>query len=451
MTVPSIVAGAGTTAAGAASGAAQSGQGGGAATPFAQLLAALGLSEDVIDGALDQALAGRSGTEADSEALLQAIADGLDSADLPDGLQDIDALLTDLAAEPDAAPALLKDHGLPPDLIAALSAFLDGDTAALDGIMPGDAVPDGLDDGSAVPGTTEGDALVAAANGQPGAGQATDGDGPPPAAAANVPRAGAAKPNDAAASTGGEPAAEGDILIEDGLADGPRRSLGGGDGDTRTLTAAPAPSTGAATGAKPAATALEALATAASVLQDANTRGQPADPTALAQALDASAQMRPGDTQPVMQRYPQPTAPVVPVDALAVTILREGQAGNRRFEIQLDPPELGRVDVRLELMRDGRVQTHLTVERPETLDQLVRDARQLERALSTTGMKLDDGGVQFSLKDDAPGGGQDFAGRQRDDGSSPSWAGGRDDADAAEPAAATTLILPARDGLDLQI
>ena len=109
----------------------------------------------MIDGALDQALAGRSGTEADSEALLQAIADGLDGADLPDGLQDIDALLADLAAKPDAAPALLKDHGLPPDLIAALSAFLDGDTAALDGIMPGDAVPDGLDDGSAVPGTTE--------------------------------------------------------------------------------------------------------------------------------------------------------------------------------------------------------------------------------------------------------------------------------------------------------
>jgi len=87
------------------------------------------------------------------------------------------------------------------------------------------------------------------------------------------------------------------------------------------------------------------------------------------------------------------------VNALAIRIAQKSQDGTQRFEIALDPPELGRVDVRLEFGRDGRVATHLTVDSTDTLDALMRDSRGLERALQAQGLKLDDGGVQYHLRD----------------------------------------------------
>ncbi len=57
------------------------------------------------------------------------------------------------------------------------------------------------------------------------------------------------------------------------------------------------------------------------------------------------------------------------------------KSGKSRFEIRLDPAELGRIDVRIDVDRHGQVTSHLTVERPETLSMLRQDANQLQRAL----------------------------------------------------------------------
>src|SRR5262249_58012007 len=48
-------------------------------------------------------------------------------------------------------------------------------------------------------------------------------------------------------------------------------------------------------------------------------------------------------------------ATAVPIAGLALQIAARAQAGNNRFEIRLDPPELGRIDVRLGVDREGRV------------------------------------------------------------------------------------------------
>jgi flagellar hook-length control protein FliK len=98
--------------------------------------------------------------------------------------------------------------------------------------------------------------------------------------------------------------------------------------------------------------------------------------------------------------------PAVPIAGLAVEIVARSRAGVNRFEIRLDPPELGRIDVRLEVARDGRVMSHVTVERSETLHLLQREQPQLERALEQAGLKTADNGLQFSLRD------QSFAGRE---------------------------------------
>jgi flagellar hook-length control protein FliK len=80
------------------------------------------------------------------------------------------------------------------------------------------------------------------------------------------------------------------------------------------------------------------------------------------------------------------------------------QSGRSRFEIRLDPAELGRIDVRIDVDRHGQITSHLTVEKPETLAMLRQDAPQLQRALDNAGFKTGDNGLQFSLSDQSPSG-----------------------------------------------
>lgn len=103
----------------------------------------------------------------------------------------------------------------------------------------------------------------------------------------------------------------------------------------------------------------------------------------------------------------QSNAPQVPLNTLAAHIAQQAQNGVKRFDIRIDPPELGRLEIRLDVTREGQVTTHLVVERSETLDFLQRDARNLERALQNAGLDLSKDGLSFSLKDQgaAAGGG----------------------------------------------
>ena len=58
----------------------------------------------------------------------------------------------------------------------------------------------------------------------------------------------------------------------------------------------------------------------------------------------------------------------------AIEIAPQAPAGTQPFEIRLDPPELGRIDVKLDVDGEGNVTTRLAVERTETLDLFRRDA-----------------------------------------------------------------------------
>ena len=89
----------------------------------------------------------------------------------------------------------------------------------------------------------------------------------------------------------------------------------------------------------------------------------------------------------------------VPLSGLALEIAVSARSGKSRFEIRLDPADLGRIDVRVDVDRNGQVTSHLTVEKPETLSMLRQDAPQLQRALDDAGLKTGTGGLQFSLRD----------------------------------------------------
>jgi chemotaxis protein MotD len=154
---------------------------------------------------------------------------------------------------------------------------------------------------------------------------------------------------------------------------------GGKSGNDTSLTNAPAD------GATPASpTALDPSQAAAIAVPTA----QPNAATASA-AANTSAQQVSG---------------AVPIAGVAVEIVARAQSGKNQFEIRLDPPELGRIDVKLDVDRSGNVTSQLVVDKPETLSLLRNSAPQLERALQDAGLKTGDGGLQFSLRDQSSSG-----------------------------------------------
>ena len=120
------------------------------------------------------------------------------------------------------------------------------------------------------------------------------------------------------------------------------------------------------------------------------------DPLAQAQA-QISQTVRGGQN-------PVPHMAALATSHLAAEVARFAGKGETRFQIRMDPPELGRVDVELKFSKDGKVKAHLTVDRSETLDMFMRDQRGLERALDAAGLKLDPGSVELSLRDQGAGG-----------------------------------------------
>jgi flagellar hook-length control protein FliK len=136
----------------------------------------------------------------------------------------------------------------------------------------------------------------------------------------------------------------------------------------------------------------------------ATANGQPVTPS-FNLAAPAPPQAAPLTSTP--SQHAPVTSEAVPLAAVPIAIATRVEAGESRFEIRLDPPDLGRIEVRLNVDNNGRATSHLVADRADTLDLLRRDAPALERALQSAGLTTDDGALQFSLRD------QSFAGRDQ--------------------------------------
>jgi flagellar hook-length control protein FliK len=85
-------------------------------------------------------------------------------------------------------------------------------------------------------------------------------------------------------------------------------------------------------------------------------------------------------------------------DQVHVAIHQAAKDGLDHITIQLDPVDLGRVEVNMQTSRDGQTQINFIIDKPETFDSLSRDARFLERTLQEAGIKADTGSMQFNLR-----------------------------------------------------
>ena len=142
-----------------------------------------------------------------------------------------------------------------------------------------------------------------------------------------------------------------------------------------------------------------------SILATAQTSASAVDASAqAAAALPQQVSSVASTTQAGPVSVTQATGAPVPVSGLAVEIAASVQSGKTRFDVRLDPADLGRIDVRIDVDRNGQVTSHLTVEKPETLSMLRQDASQLQQALSDAGLKTSSSGLQFSLRDQSSSG-----------------------------------------------
>jgi flagellar hook-length control protein FliK len=108
-----------------------------------------------------------------------------------------------------------------------------------------------------------------------------------------------------------------------------------------------------------------------------------------------------------------------PLQMLPIEVGMQALRGVTKFQIRLDPAELGRVDVKLEIREDGEVKASLVVDRVETLAMLKRDAHTLQQAFEQAGLRQSPDGLNFSLRGESQN--QQNAQRQAENARGASW------------------------------
>ncbi|WP_292024352.1 MULTISPECIES: flagellar hook-length control protein FliK [unclassified Brevundimonas] len=170
-------------------------------------------------------------------------------------------------------------------------------------------------------------------------------------------------------------------------------------GETRTVadaaTVAPKPPAATDAKAKPA----DAAPTDAASSQDADVSMQTVA-TGDATRAPSSA---PADHGPALSTLSHAT--VETTAHLAAQIARRLDGRSTRFDMVLTPEDLGRVDVSLEIGKDGQLSARLAFDNPAAAADLRGRADELRRQLEAAGFQMTEDALDFSQRDPSAGGG----------------------------------------------
>jgi flagellar hook-length control protein FliK len=100
------------------------------------------------------------------------------------------------------------------------------------------------------------------------------------------------------------------------------------------------------------------------------------------------------------------------VATLAAQILKKLDSRTTRFEMELDPAGLGRVDVRLEISAQGRLTAAMAFDNPQSAQELRSRSNELARALEQAGFDVSDG-LFFDVADQSGNSGQNGGAQDR--------------------------------------
>ena len=177
---------------------------------------------------------------------------------------------------------------------------------------------------------------------------------------------------------------------------------------SRTASTSLTPTQGAkvAAGATPADAVLAIAAADAKPL--AETASLPdvasADPQSQG-LLPGGGAALPGSTDPAQPTAtPPPLAGAQTTAALSAEIVRRLDQKVTRFDVQLTPGDLGRVDVAVEIDAKGQISAALSFEKGTSADALRDKAGELQAALANAGFTVAEGKLTFKIADAAPQG-----------------------------------------------
>ncbi|MBR9973131.1 flagellar hook-length control protein FliK [Magnetospirillum sulfuroxidans] len=115
-----------------------------------------------------------------------------------------------------------------------------------------------------------------------------------------------------------------------------------------------------------------------------------------ASGTQAAAKTAPAQAAQAPRQPQTPQAKEV-MDQVKVQIAKQGANGDT-IKVQLKPVELGSIEVKLDVAKDGSVSGVVTADNKDTLAMLKNDSRALEKALSDAGLKADTGSLTFNLR-----------------------------------------------------
>lgn len=88
-------------------------------------------------------------------------------------------------------------------------------------------------------------------------------------------------------------------------------------------------------------------------------------------------------------------------EKIQVNITQSAIKGVDEIEIQLKPETLGKLDIKLHIGKDGKLQAHIVASNEQALEVLRRDVNILEDAFGKAGYQLDDNSLSFSYRGDS--------------------------------------------------
>lgn len=121
------------------------------------------------------------------------------------------------------------------------------------------------------------------------------------------------------------------------------------------------------------------------------------------------------------------------IQQITVHVSKAAVDGIDHINVQLNPPELGHVEVRMEIGPSGHFSAVFSADRPQTADMLQRNAHELTRSLQDAGVRTDAGSLSFNLRGQNQQGTPGWAGGFPGNGgrtSTPSWSNVPDEAPA---------------------
>ena len=87
------------------------------------------------------------------------------------------------------------------------------------------------------------------------------------------------------------------------------------------------------------------------------------------------------------------------VEQVKVNITKSAVKGVDKIDVTLKPEDLGHIEIKMQISKDGKLQAHIISSRPETMEILQKDMQILQKAFADAGFQTDENSLSFSFQD----------------------------------------------------